>query len=100
MIVHILLLQPKPETTAEEMLSVLEKVKALKEKIPGIIDVQASENKNIYNQGYSYGFVMSFVDEEHLKAYSPHPEHKAVSAELRRLCSTLLNFDFQQEELH
>jgi heme-degrading monooxygenase HmoA len=94
MIVHVLLLQPKPETTHEEMLNVLEQVKALKDKIPGIIDIQVSQNRNPNNYGYTYGFVMSFVDEEHLKAYSPHPEHRAVSAQLRRLCSTLLNFDY------
>jgi hypothetical protein len=61
------------------------------------VDIQVGENKNPYNQGYTYGFVMKFIDEEHLKAYSPHPEHKAVSPELRRLCDVLLNFDLTQE---
>ena len=97
MILHILLLQPKPETTAEEMQIILEKVKALREKIPGIVEIQASANRNTFNQGYTYGFVMTFVDEDHLKAYSPHPEHKAVSSELRRLCEKLLNFDIAKE---
>src|ERR1051326_2920748 len=97
MITHIVLLQPKPETTHEEMIAVLEQVKALKEKIPGLLDVQAGENKHSANQGYTYGFVMRFVDEEHLKAYSPHPAHRAVSPELRRLSTHLLNFDIPQE---
>ncbi|HLZ56185.1 MAG TPA: Dabb family protein [Ktedonosporobacter sp.] len=96
MITHILLLEPKPETTPEEMEAVLERVKALQEKIPGIVDVQTSPNLNQYNHGFTYGFVMRFVDEDHLKAYSPHPEHKAVSADLRRLCNRLLNFDYKE----
>ncbi len=97
MILHIVLLQPKPETTHEEMLVVLEQVKGLKDKIPGLLDVQAGENRHTAHQGYTYGFVMRFVDEDRLKAYSPHPAHRAVSPELRRLCTYLLNFDLPQE---
>ena len=97
MVIHTLLLQTKPETTDEEMQKVLEKVKMLKQKIPGIVSVQAGKNKNESNYGYTYGFVMHFVDEEHLQAYFPHPEHKAVSPELRRLCVSLLNFDLPEE---
>ncbi len=93
MIIHTLLLQPRPETTREEMLAILERVQALKDKIPGIVNIQAGENRNQFHQGYTYGFIMTFVDEEHLRAYSPHPEHKAVSGDLRRLCEKLLNFD-------
>jgi len=98
MIIHTLLLQPKPETTKEEMQSVLARVKALKDKIPGLVDIQADENRNTSNQGYTYGFIMRFVDQEHFQAYFPHPEHKAVSPELRRLCTSLLNFDIAEEE--
>ena len=46
MIIHTLLLQPKPETTDEDMQRVFEQVKALREKIPGIIDIQAGKNEN------------------------------------------------------
>jgi quinol monooxygenase YgiN len=97
MIIHIVLLQPKPETTPEQMDAVLAQVKALKEKIPGLLDVQAGANQHNAHQGYTYGFVMHFVDEEHLKAYSPNPAHRAVSSQLRQLCGTLLNFDIPQE---
>ena len=29
-------------------------------------------------QGYTYGFVIRFVDSEDLKAYAPHPAHQPV----------------------
>jgi antibiotic biosynthesis monooxygenase (ABM) superfamily enzyme len=93
LITHIVLLQPKPETTSEETEAVLEQVKALKGKIPGLIEVQVGANGHTAHQGYTYGFVMRFVDDEHLKAYSPHPAHRVVSPELRRLSTYLLNFD-------
>ncbi len=97
MILHTVLLQPKSETTHEEMLAVLEQTKALKEQIPGIVDVQVGPNQNKNNYGYTYGLFLHFIDEAHLQAYFPHPAHRAVGAELRRLCSTLLNFDLPTE---
>ena len=97
MIIHAVFLQLKPETTSEEIQAAMEHVKALQQKIPGIIDIQAGENRNPNNQGYTYGFIMRFVDEAHLQAYFPHPEHRVVGAELRRLSSSLMNFDLPQE---
>jgi heme-degrading monooxygenase HmoA len=97
MIMHIVLLQPKSEATPEEIQTVLDRAKALQHKIPGIIEVQAGENRNSNNYGYTYGMVMRFTNEAHLQAYFPHPEHRAVGAELRRLCSSLMNFDLPQE---
>lgn len=98
MIIHAVFLLPKPEATREELEAAMQKAKALKEKIPGIVSVQAGENRNPNNQGYSYGIFLTFTDEEHLKAYFPHPEHRVVGAELRRLSVNLLNFDIPQEE--
>lgn len=93
MIIHAVFLLPKPETTIEEMLAAMDHARALQQKIPGIVDIQAGENTNVNNQGYTYGLIMRFVDEDALKAYFPHPEHRVVGAELRQLCSRLLTFD-------
>src|SRR5438874_11010255 len=81
LLTHVVLLQPKPETTEEQITTALDHVKALQETIPGIIDIQAGRNLSNYNQGYTYGFVMRFIDKEHLKAYAPHPAHQVVSEE-------------------
>ena len=70
MITHVVLLKPKDETTPDEMRQVLSQVQTLKQSIPGIIDVQVGENLSMNQQGYSYGFIMHFIDVEHLKAPS------------------------------
>jgi heme-degrading monooxygenase HmoA len=93
MIIHAVFLLPKSETTSEEISIAMDQVRALQQKIPGILEIQAGENTNVNNQGYTYGLIMRFADEDALKAYFPHPEHRVVGAELRRLCSSLLNFD-------
>jgi antibiotic biosynthesis monooxygenase (ABM) superfamily enzyme len=94
MILHVVLLQPKPETTREEIYAALEQIKALQQKVPGILDVQVGENLNSSNnKGYTYGFAMRFVDEAHLKAYGPHPDHQIAGAELVRICQSIIDFD-------
>lgn len=97
MITHIVLLQPEADVSAEEVQQALDHVRALQEHIPGIVDVQAGQNLSVNHQGYTYGFVMQFVDMEHLKAYAPHPAHQLVSGELRRICSSIIDFDIAQQ---
>ncbi|HEU0002030.1 MAG TPA: Dabb family protein [Ktedonobacteraceae bacterium] len=93
MITHIVLLNPKPEIPSDEMQQVLAQVQALQQSIPGIVDVQTGENLSGNHQGYTYGFIMHFVDTEHLKAYAPHPAHRIVSDEIRRVSSKVIDFD-------
>ena len=93
MITHVVLLQPKDEVTDTEITVALNHVRALQDAIPGIIEVQVGENRSTYNQGYTYGFVMRFVDAEHIKAYAPHPAHQVVSEELQRISQKIIDFD-------
>lgn len=96
MITHIVLLQPKPEISLEEINTALDHVQALKDAIPGIVDIQEGKNISDNHQGYTYGFTMRFIDAEHLKAYAPHPQHQVVSNELRSICSSIIDFDLEE----
>jgi heme-degrading monooxygenase HmoA len=93
MIDHVVLLQPKAEVTEEEITRVLSHVQGLQETIPGIIETRVGKNLSVNHQGYVYGFVMRFVDSEHLKAYAPHPTHQVVSKELQNVCQSIIDFD-------
>src|SRR5437763_9597856 len=95
LLTHVVLLQPKPETTEEQIITAFDHVKALQEAISGILDVQAGKNMSNENQGYTYGFVMRFVDSERLKAYATHPAHQVVSEELQRICQKIIDFDVE-----
>ena len=95
MITHIVLLEPKMETSIEEVKSALEHVQALQKVIPGIINVQVGENRSTNHQGYTYGFVMHFAHIDSLKAYAPHPAHRVVSDELVRICHGIIDFDIE-----
>lgn len=94
MVTHVVLLQLKATTTAEEINVALKHLHTLQETIPGIIDVQSGANI-ARQQNFTYGFVMHFTDRAHLDVYKPHPAHQAVAKELRQLCDALTIFDLE-----
>jgi hypothetical protein len=96
MIIHTVLLRPKPETSDEEIATVLAHVQDLQQTIPGILQVQVGPNLNSSNNhGYTYGFVMRFASKEHLRDYAPHPVHRLVSDELVRISQSIIDFDLE-----
>ena len=99
MITHVVLLQPKAEVTREELATVLSRIQALQQTIPGILAISAGENRSTYHRGYTHGIIMHFVDEAHLQAHHPHPAHLAVVEELDRLCQQTIDFDLPETVL-
>ena len=93
MITHIVLLQPKSETTGEELEAFLAHVRDLQKLVPGILAISTGKNRSSYSSEYTYGIIMRFVDEAHLLAHHPHPAHLAVVEELDRLCASSIDFD-------
>jgi len=92
---HVVLLQPKAEFTEEEITTVLSHVQGLQQSIPGIVETRVGKNLSVNDQGHVYGFLMRFIDEEHLKAYAPHPAHQVVSKELQKICESIIDFDIE-----
>jgi hypothetical protein len=99
MITHIVLLQPKAETTGEELAAFLAHVRDLQKLIPGILSISTGKNRSPYNSAYTYGIIMRFVDEAHLQAHHPHPAHLAVVEELDRLCESSIDFDLPESSI-
>jgi hypothetical protein len=94
MITHVVLLQPKAETTESELAAVFKQIERLPEHIAGIINVATGKNLTHNNdKGYSHGFIIQFANEDFFRAYAPHPAHKPVSDELRRICHSIIDFD-------
>ncbi|AJD40378.1 Dabb family protein [Rhizobium sp. SEMIA 4085] len=100
MILHCVLLRLKAAMTGEEKQALLESVVALKQVIPGILDVRYGPNVSPegLHGGFVDGFVVTFENAEARDAYLVHPEHVAVGE--RIISSTdgglagLLVFDF------
>ena len=95
MLTHVVLLQPKPETTPEDIHAALKGIEDLRQHIPEILDLQIGPSLSIANKqgGYSYGFVMRFAGKEQLDIYAVNPIHLAAGAELNRVFRNIIDFD-------
>jgi hypothetical protein len=93
MVIHIVLLFPKAETSEGQLSVALEHVEALQQAIPGLFSVLTGRNASQYHQGYTHGIIMYFRNEASLAAHHPHPAHVAVVEELEGLCQHMIDFD-------
>ncbi len=76
MVEHLVLFKLAPETTAEQKQQMISGLKALKEQIPGIIQITAGENFSSRSQGFDLGLTVRFQDRAALEQYLPHPAHR------------------------
>lgn len=85
MIEHIVLIKSSPATTDAQKQQLIDRTLVLKEKIPGIIDIQQGLNFSTRNQGYDMGLTVRFDNRDALNNYLPHPEHQAIIAYLKEI---------------
>jgi len=80
MILHCVFLRLKAAMTAGEKQALFESVVALKQVIPGIIDIQHGPNVSPegLHGGFVDGFAVTFESPEARDAYLVHPEHVTV----------------------
>ncbi|GFZ78241.1 hypothetical protein GCM10008018_24670 [Paenibacillus marchantiophytorum] len=85
MIDHIVLVKFGETTTNAQMQEVVDRFKALKAHLTGIVDIQAGINFSEKNKGYQVVLSVRFEDRAALEAYGPNPEHQAVAAYIREV---------------
>ncbi len=98
MVIHVVLIKPKPdvdETSLDELANVLA---ALPSKIPGIVDYAWGPNVNPegLDRGFRHGFVMTFESMAARDAYFPHPAHTAVHPLVAAVAEQVLVFDIER----
>lgn len=85
MIDHIVLVKFGASTTQEQLQEVVDRFKALRSHLTGIVDIQAGINFSEKNQGYQVVLSVRFEDKAALEAYGPNPHHQAVAAFIREV---------------
>lgn len=85
MIDHIVLVKFGETTTQEQLQEVVDRFKALRAHLTGIVDIQAGLNFSEKNQGFQVVLSVRFEDRAALAAYGPNPEHQAVAAYIREV---------------
>ncbi|HAX89107.1 MAG TPA: hypothetical protein DCY91_23285 [Cyanobacteria bacterium UBA11370] len=73
---HMVLVQMKPEVTAEKITELFEALAQLKQLIPGITYFSGGpySSPEGLNQGYTHGFLMTFESVEARNTYLWHPD--------------------------
>ncbi|OXM87705.1 Dabb family protein [Paenibacillus rigui] len=85
MIDHIVLVKFGESTTQEQLQEVVDRFKALRSHLTGIVDLQAGINFSEKNQGYQVVLSVRFEDRAALQAYGPNPQHQEVAAFIREV---------------
>jgi hypothetical protein len=94
---HILLLQQRPDATAEEIDACRAGLAGLVGPIPGLLDFHWGVNVAPVERrdGFSHGFSMDFADRKSLEAYGPNPVHQVEVAKVRATFVRIVVFDFE-----
>jgi hypothetical protein len=93
---HVVAIKFKEGTTPDQIKTVEEAFRALKEKIPQVAALEWGLNNSPEgrNKGFTHCFVLSFKTEEDRAAYLPHPAHKAFGAILRPVMDDVFVLDY------
>jgi hypothetical protein len=81
MIEHLVLFRWTPDASGEAIAQVMEGLRALRGRIPGIQGLTCGENFNRRSEGFTHALVVRFEDRAALEAYGPHPAHQRVVQE-------------------
>jgi hypothetical protein len=78
MVIHTFAFRWKPNVTAEQKLRVQTEIRGLQGQIPGLLETHVGANFSPRSQGYEFGGVMKFTDQQALAAYNSHPIHQKL----------------------
>lgn len=92
---HIVIFKLKQESTEAEKEELIQRLRGLKGKVEGMIDLSAGESFTDRHQGYSVGLVVRFENREALERYGPHPAHVPVVEYVRQVCEDVIAVDYE-----
>jgi hypothetical protein len=96
MVEHVVLFKLNEGTTDEQRAAAMAGLKALRQQVPGIVDLSVGLNFSDRNQGFELGLVVRFVDRAALEGYLPHPAHRScVETHLRPIMSSVIVVDYE-----
>ncbi|HTK06630.1 MAG TPA: Dabb family protein [Ktedonobacteraceae bacterium] len=98
-VIHILLLKPQSDVSPEQFQEAITALLALRQKIAGIVDVQAYPSMKLNDpKDYTHIVTFTFESEQHFEAYLPHPEHLVFIRAFAHRFDNLIAFDYLQNQ--
>ncbi|MBI3467291.1 MAG: Dabb family protein [Planctomycetes bacterium] len=96
MIEHVVLFKVKAGTHAASVKAMVEGLKGLKTRVPGIVDLSVGANFTDRNKGFTHGLIVRFQDKAALEGYLPHPAHQeVVQGCIRPIIEDVIALDYE-----
>ncbi len=92
---HIVWIKFKDGVTAERIEHHMQGLRALPDKIPGIVDLCVGENFTDRAAGHTHGLLVTFDNQTSLEHYLPHAEHIAVAGPMKDDADSIMAMDFE-----
>jgi Stress responsive A/B Barrel Domain len=95
MISHIVLFEPKPGLTSDEIMGFAQQLKTVIDSVPSIaratigrtVSIENGQARNFGDKTYSFSAVVEFADEKGLTDYLNHPAHRALGRLFWQYCA-------------
>ena len=75
---HLVLIEQNDGVTEAQAQEVMDGIAALKDQVPGILDVKIGNNFSDRAPHISHAAVVPLADKDALAAYGPHPAHQEL----------------------
>ena len=95
MLKHLVFFKFKPEATEAEIGDLVQSLQALPAIIPEIREFQVGRDVVRSERSYDLGLLSAFDDLDAMQRYQVHPDHQAVVAKVKRLCSGVVAVDYE-----
>lgn len=92
---HIVWIKFKQQINADRINTHLENLRALKDNVPGILDLSLGENFTDRANGFTHCLTITLADKSALQRYATHPNHVIVASPLAEDAEYLvLDYEF------
>ncbi len=95
MLKHLVFFKFHPEVQEEEIRDLEQSLKALPATIADIDGFEVGRDVVRSERSYDLALISGFADLAAMQRYQVHPDHQAVGAKVRRLCSGVATVDFE-----
>ena len=96
MVEHIVLFKVKAGTTTDAIAAMVQGLKGLAGRVPGVVGLSVGANFSDRNKGFTHGLVVRFENRAALDGYIPHPAHREVVEMLiRPISEDVLVVDYE-----
>ncbi len=95
MIRHIVFFKFKPEVSEADRAEFVARLKALPERVPGILKPEVGEDFVRSPRSYHVALVFGFEDRAALDRYQMHSNHAPVVERARQICESIATVDYE-----